>query len=56
MNQIKAGAVLSYVSLFLTTFLGVVYTPFMLRQMGQAEFGLYYLAASVIAYLTIFDF
>lgn len=56
MNQVRAGAVLSYVSLFLTTFLGVVYTPFMLRQMGQSEFGLYSLAASVIAYLTLFDF
>ena len=56
MNQIKAGAILSYVSLFLTTFLGIVYTPFMLREMGQSEFGLYSLAASVIAYLTLFDF
>lgn len=56
MNQIKAGAVLSYISLFLTTFLGIIYTPFMLRQMGQSEFGLYSLAASVIAYLTLFDF
>lgn len=56
MNQIKAGAVLSYVSLFLTTFLGVVYTPFLLRKLGQSEFGLYSLAASVIAYLTLFDF
>lgn len=56
MSQIKAGAILSYVSLFLTTFLGIVYTPFMLRYMGQSEFGLYSLAASVIAYLTLFDF
>lgn len=55
-NQLKAGAILSYISLFLSTIISLVYTPFMLRKMGQSEFGLYSLTASVVGYLTILDF
>lgn len=56
MNQIKAGAVLNYVIIGLHTFVGLAYTPYMLRCLGQSEYGLYSLVASVIAYLTILDF
>lgn len=55
MDQLKAGALLSYVVLGLNTLIGLLYTPFMLRMLGQLEFGLYSLAASVIAYLTVLD-
>lgn len=55
MNQLKAGAVLSYAIIVLNAAIGIVYTPFMLRMMGQSEYGLYSLAASVIAYLTVLD-
>lgn len=54
-NQLKVGAILNYVILGLNTLLGLAYTPYMLRMMGQSEYGLYALAASVIAYLTILD-
>ncbi|MUP39634.1 oligosaccharide flippase family protein [Labilibaculum euxinus] len=54
-NQLKAGAVLSYVVLGLSNLVGLLYTPYMLRMMGQSEYGLYSLVASVIAYLTILD-
>lgn len=56
MNQIKAGVVLNYVIIGLNTLLGLLYTPYMLRCLGQNEYGLYSLVASVIAYLTILDF
>ena len=55
-NQLKAGAVLNYVVLGLSNLVGLLYTPYMLRMMGQSEYGLYSLVASVIAYLTIMDF
>ncbi len=55
-NQIKAGVVLNYVVLGLNTLVGLLYTPYMLRMMGQSEYGLYSIVASVIAYLTIMDF
>lgn len=54
-NQIKTGAVLAYVVLGLNTLVGLAYTPFLLRKLGQSEYGLYSLIASVIAYLTLFD-
>lgn len=56
MNQIKAGVVLNYVIIGLNTLLGLLYTPYMLRMLGQNEYGLYSLVSSVIAYLTILDF
>lgn len=54
-NQLKAGVVLNYVVIFLNTVVGLLYTPYMLRMMGQSEYGLYSLIASVIAYLTVLD-
>lgn len=54
-SQLKLGALLSYVVLGLQNLVGLVYTPFMLRMMGKSEFGLYSIAASVVAYLTILD-
>ena len=50
MNQLKVGALLNYVVLGLNSLIGLLYTPYMLRMMGQSEYGIYSLAASVIAY------
>lgn len=55
-NQLKVGVILNYVIIALNSLVGIVYTPFMLRMLGQSEYGLYSLAASVIAYLSILDF
>ena len=54
-NELKAGAALNYGVLVLNTFVNLLYTPYMLRMMGQSEYGLYSLVASVIGYLTILD-
>lgn len=54
-NQLKAGVVLNYAVILLNTLVGLLYTPYMLRMMGQSEYGLYSLVASVISYLTILD-
>ena len=50
-NQLKAGVILSYVSEAISVLIGLVYTPIMLRLLGQSEYGLYQLASSVISYL-----
>lgn len=55
-NQLKAGALLSYISLGLTNIISIVYTPIMLRLLGQSEYGLYNLSNSIIGYLGILDF
>ena len=49
------GSVLSYISIFVTIIVGLLYTPIMLRLLGQAEFGLYSLIGSLAAYLSILD-
>ena len=56
MNQLKAGAALNYIIIALHTIVGLAYTPYLLRCLGQNEYGLYSLVSSVIAYLTILDF
>lgn len=55
MNQLKAGALLNYIIIILNIFVGLLYTPYMLRMLGQSEYGLYALVSSVIAYLTVLD-
>ena len=54
-NQRKSGAVLSYVSIVVNTIVQLLYTPLLIRQLGQSEYGLYSLIASIIGYLTILD-
>lgn len=56
MNQVKVGAFLNYIIIGLNTLVGLLYTPYMLRCLGQNEYGLYSLVSSIIAYLTILDF
>lgn len=54
-NQLKAGVILSYISLAAGSIISVIYTPVMLRILGQSEYGLYSLASSVTAYLSLFS-
>lgn len=55
-NQLKAGAILSYTSMGLGYLVSIIYTPIMLRLLGQSEYGLYNLVASVVAYLGVLNF
>lgn len=55
-NQLKAGAMLSYVSMGIGLIISLIYTPFMIRLLGQSEYGLYNLVASVVAYLGLLNF
>ena len=54
-KQLKIGAILSYVSIALNIVAGLIYTPWMVRQIGKSEYGLYTLANSVIT-LFLVDF
>ena len=55
-NQLKAGAALSYISMGLGYIISIIYTPIMLRLLGQSEYGLYNLVASVVSYLGLLSF
>ena len=55
-NQLKVGVILSYISRIITVVVGLIYTPIMIRLLGQNEYGLYNIAASTISYLGILNF
>ena len=55
-NQLKGGVILSYVSLVASNAVSIVYTPIMLRLLGQSEYGLYNLVSSFVAYLGLLSF
>ncbi len=52
-NQLKAGVILSYITQLIHILTGLIYTPVMLRLLGQSEYGLYQLVQSVVAYLSL---
>ena len=55
-NELRAGALLSYVNIAITTIIPLLYTPIMLKMLGQSEYGLYSLSNSIISYLSILNF
>ena len=52
-NQIKAGAILSYLQMGLGVVVSLLYTPLMIRILGKSEYGLYNTVASTISMLSI---
>lgn len=55
-NQRKAGVILSYMGQIIHMLTGLLYTPIMLRLLGQSEYGLYQLVYSVVSYLSLLSF
>lgn len=54
-TQIKIGALISYAAIGFNIIAGLIYTPWMIDQIGQSNYGLYTLATSVIT-LFVMDF
>lgn len=52
-NQLKAGSLLSYLQMGLGVIISLVYTPLMIRLLGQSEYGLYNTVASTISMLAV---
>ena len=52
-NQRKAGVLLSYAGELVKILVNLIYTPIMLRLLGQSEYGLYQLVYSVVSYLSL---
>ena len=52
-NQRKAGVVISYAGEIVKILVNLIYTPIMLRLLGQSEYGLYQLVYSVVSYLSL---
>lgn len=54
-KQISAGAILSYLVIIVQFATGLVYTPIVLKSLGQSQYGVYSLCTSFIGYLTIMN-
>ncbi len=54
-KQIKAGALISYLAIGVSLLSGLIYTPWMVRQIGVGDYGLYTLSSSLIS-LFLVDF
>lgn len=56
MSEIRRGALLSYATILVVNLSGLLLTPFIIRALGNAEYGLYLLIGSLAAYLGVLDF
>lgn len=54
-HQLKIGSLLSYAQMFLGVFISLLYTPVMLKLLGQSEYGLYNTVSSTISMLSILN-
>ena len=54
MNR-KIGVILSYVLMFFEVLSTLLLTPCMLSTLGQAEYGVYRLSGTIVAYLLLLD-
>ena len=52
-SQLKPGVALSYINMTVNVLISLAFTPVMLRLLGQSEYGLYTLVASVVSNLNL---
>ncbi len=55
LNQLKIGSLLSYFNMFLNIAISLLYTPFMLKILGQSEYGLYSTVSATISMLGVLN-
>lgn len=55
MKEYKNAILLSYIHLLIVNVSGLFLLPFIISSIGQADYGLYALIGSFVAYITIFD-
>jgi len=55
-NELKWGAALSYVNIFVSNIVNLVFTPFLLTTLGKSEYGLYTLIGAFVGYMAVLDF
>tara|TARA_R110002049_G_scaffold2235_1_gene16325 strand:+ start:2292 stop:3818 length:1527 start_codon:yes stop_codon:yes gene_type:complete len=54
-SQIKKGAFLNYVIIFLTNAVGLFITPFILNHIGKAEYGVYTAIGALVGTISVLD-
>ncbi len=56
MSQIKKGAFLNYITIFLINTVGLVMTPFILKNLGKDQYGIYLTIGALIGTISLLDF
>ena len=56
LNSKKFAAVIGYLTIALNLLYNLLFTPFILRALGQSEYGVYTLCSSVISNLSLLQF
>ena len=51
----RKAVVITYITIILGNVISLVYTPFMLSKLGKAEYGLFSLVNSIVAYIYLLD-
>ena len=54
--QRKAGTFLAYISIFISSAVGIAFTPYMISSLGDVEYGLYQSLHAIIGYIALLDF
>ncbi|MFT5871495.1 MAG: O-antigen/teichoic acid export membrane protein [Clostridium sp.] len=54
-NGMKKAVAITYITIILGNLISLVYTPFMLSKLGKAEYGLFSLVNSIVAYIYLLD-
>lgn len=55
-GQEGIGIVMSYANIALNFIVGMLYTPYMIKSLGQSEYGLYLQIGALVGYMSIADF
>tara|TARA_R110002050_G_scaffold296426_1_gene456412 strand:- start:62386 stop:63909 length:1524 start_codon:yes stop_codon:yes gene_type:complete len=55
LSQIKKGAFLNYITIFLTNVVGLFLTPFILNHIGKSEYGIYTAIGALVGTISVLD-
>ena len=55
-NKKTVGIVLSYLLIIIDIFVGIFFVPYLLKSLGDTDYGVYKLMVSTAAYLSVLDF
>ena len=54
-NELKKGAIFSYLLIIVNTFYGLFFTPYLISQLGTGQYGVYKIISSLTGSITILD-
>lgn len=55
MSQKKAGILITYITMAFNIVVGLAYSPFMLKMLGDSQYGVYSLSSSLISFIALLD-